>query len=37
MQCSSACPLWAKSGLMQRNKNGRYSITLGIAAAQIDL
>src|SRR5262249_52356360 len=28
VQCTRACPLWAKSGLMQRSKNDRYSITL---------
>jgi hypothetical protein len=24
---TAACPLWVKSGLMQRSKNKRYSIT----------
>src|SRR5262245_58522073 len=28
VQCTSACLLWANSGLMQRSKNDRYFITV---------
>jgi hypothetical protein len=27
VRCNNGCPLWAKSGLMQRSKINRYSIT----------
>src|SRR5262249_46773732 len=33
VQCKRLCPLWAKSGLMQRNKNDRYSITSSAVAS----
>jgi hypothetical protein len=35
VQCTSLCLLWANSGLMQRSKKDRYSITSSARASNV--